>query len=213
MDSLEPNGYDWLLPHPIFFYNPNINKNDRNCQENPMKKSPPHPTKKPVKSINRIYIDQSGKIENTEKPTVIAVCNHTTLAIIIPAKVKRQFQEICRHRGLTRLYVYVLFAIGVNLLLTKLKTRSKITIDTEYPGRKRLIKDLIEIFMGKQKISFDFARVGNKPKVHYAAHDVYTKKKPADKTISLEEIVKITKRTDWRLRALGSTNTGIPGLF
>ena len=156
----------------------------------------------------RYQIDQSGKIENTEKPTVIAISNHTTLTIIIPAKVKRQFQEICRHRGLTRLYVYVLFAIGVNLLLTKLKTRSKITIDTEYPGRKRLIKDLIEIFMGKQKISFDFARVGNKPKVHYAAHDVYTKKKPADKTISLEEIVKITKRTDWRLRECLSTLVG-----
>ncbi len=156
----------------------------------------------------KYQIDQSGKIENTEKPTVIAVCNHITLTILIPAKVKRQFQDICRHRGLTRLYVYVLFAIGVSLLLTELKTRSKITIDTEYPGKEKLLNDLIEIFVGKQKINLDFARIGNRPIVHYLAHDVYSKKKKADKTISLAEIVKITKKTDWRLRECLSTLVG-----
>ncbi len=148
----------------------------------------------------KYQVDQSGKIENTEKPTVIAVCNHITLTIIIPAKIKRQFQEICRRDGLTRLYVYVMFSIGLGLLLTELKAKSKVIIDTEYPGKEKLIKNLIEIFMGKQKTDIDFARIGNRPKVHYVAHDVYSKKKKADKIISLEEIVKTTKKTDWRLR-------------
>lgn len=156
----------------------------------------------------RYQIDQSGKIENTEKPTVIAVCNHTTVAILIPAKVKRQFQEICRHRGLTRLYIYVLFAIGVSLLLTELKTRSKITIDTEYPGKEKLLNDLIKIFVGKQKINLDFARIGNRPKVHYAAHDVYTQKNEADKVISLQEILQTTKKADGRLKECLSTLVG-----
>lgn len=156
----------------------------------------------------KYQIDQSGKIENTGVQTVLAVSNHTVYTVAIPAKVKRQFQEICRRNGLTRLYVYILFAIGVHALIVKLKTRSNIIIDTEYPGKEKLIKDLIEIFMGKQKTNIDFARIGNKPKVHYAAHDVYTQKKKADKTISFQETLKATKKTDGRLRECLSTLVG-----
>jgi len=156
----------------------------------------------------KYQIDQSGKIENTEKPTVIAVCNHITYSISISAKVKRQFQEICRRNGLTRLYVYILFSIGLSLLLTELKTQTKIIIDTEYPGKEKLIKNLVEIFMGKRKTKIDFARIGNKPKVHYAAHDVYVQKKKADKVVSLQEVLQATKKTDERLRECLSTLVG-----
>lgn len=153
-------------------------------------------------------IDQSGKIEDTAKPTILAACNHVTYAILIPAKTKRQFQETCRREGLTRLYIYILFALGVSMLLSELTDLSSVTIDTEYPGKEKLIKDLIEIFMKKLKTDVNFARIGNKPKVHYAAHDVYIKKKRADKIISLQEVMRTIKKTDGRLRECLSTLVG-----
>lgn len=153
-------------------------------------------------------IDQSGKIENTEKSTILAACNHDAYAIMIPAKVKRQFQEICRREGLTRLYVYILFALGVSMLLSQLIDPSNVTVDIEYPGKEKLIKDLITIFMKKLKTDINFARIGNKPRVHYAAHDVYSKKKRADRIVSLQEILQTIKKTDGRLRECLSTLVG-----
>ena len=142
----------------------------------------------------KYQIDQSGKIENTNVMTVLAICNHIVHTVVIPAKVKRQFQEICRQNGLTRLYVYILFSYGVYTLLLQLKNTSQVIIDTEYPGKERLINRMVEALMGKTNIDIKFARIGNKPKVHYAAHDVYIGKKKADKTILLKEILSKTKK-------------------
>ncbi len=157
----------------------------------------------------KYLIDQSGKIENTGVVTVLAICNHSIYTVTIPAKTKRQFQEICRRNGLTRLYVYILFSFGIYALLSQLKNISRVTIDTEYPGKEKLIDRTIRAFFGNSNIDIKFARIGNKPKVHYAAHDVYTGKKKANKIISLEEILSKTKKTDGRLRECLSTLVSI----
>ena len=68
---------------------------------------------------------------------------------------------------------------------------------------------MVEALMGKTNIDIKFARIGNKPKVHYAAHDVYIGKKKADKTILLKEILSKTKKTDGRLRECLSTLVSI----
>ena len=66
-------------------------------------------------------IDQSGKIEDTSKPTVLAMTNGQTYSILIPAKTKREIQEIYRRLGLTRFYIYEIFSLGLYFLLTPLK--------------------------------------------------------------------------------------------
>jgi len=156
----------------------------------------------------KYQIDQSGKIENTKKQTALAASNHNVYAVVISAKTKRQFQEICRRDGLTRLYVYILFAIGIYMILSKLKTSSSVIIDTEYPGKEKLIKNLIKVFLKGQNADITFSRIGNNPKVHYAAHDVYIQKKQADRVISLKEILRIIKKTDGRLRECLATLVG-----
>lgn len=157
----------------------------------------------------KYQIDQSGKIENTNVKTVLAVCNHIVHTVVIPAKVKRQFQEICRRSGLTRLYVYILFSFGVCALLSQLKNVPMVTIDTEYPGKEKLIDRIIKALFVNSNIDIKFARIGNKPRVHYAAHDVYAGKKKANKIISLKEILSKMKKTDGRLRECLSTLVSI----
>lgn len=45
-----------------------------------------------------------------------------------------------------------------------------------------------------------FARIGNKPKVHYAAYDVFTHKTKANKVFGFEEVINLTTKKDRGLK-------------
>jgi len=47
-------------------------------------------------------IDQSGKIEDTSKDTVLCISNGYYLSVKLKAKTKRQLQKIFRKNGQTR---------------------------------------------------------------------------------------------------------------
>lgn len=83
----------------------------------------------------RIEIDQSGKVEDTARPTVLAYANSKIRVIVIPAASKRKLQEMYRRIGQPRLFVYQVFALGVYQLIRLLRQPHIITIDTEYPGK------------------------------------------------------------------------------
>lgn len=158
-----------------------------------------------------IEVDQSGKVEDTGKDTVLAYSNDKQYAILIPKKVKRQVQELFRLNGMNRLFIYFLFSYGLYRLFLKIDKPQGITVDTEYLGKEKLITKFVTLFFThkkKQGISFKFARIGNHPKVHYAANDVLNKKLVADEKISLEEVIKATKIADGCLRECLSTLVG-----
>jgi len=148
----------------------------------------------------RVEIDQSGKIENTNRATVIAFANEISYAILIPAKVKRQLQEVFRRQGKPRLFVYKTFAAGLFLLINGHLAKIKdIVIDTEYTGHEKQIKDILLELIRRDRLpepNIYFQRIGGKPKVHYVAHDVFSKKKNADKVIGFEEIVVLVTKKD-----------------
>lgn len=148
-------------------------------------------------------IDQSGKIEQTNKITVIAFANGSKYALVIPARTKRRLQEVFRIHGFTSLFIYYLFSVGIYYLLASLKQQSDITIDIEYPGKDRIIKQFIENLLknnGKPNYNIRFARIGNRPPAHYAAKDVFDKKVLPNRTLVLEDFIKALKKTDGRLR-------------
>jgi len=153
-------------------------------------------------------IDQSGKIEQTNKDTVIAYSNSTKRAVLIPRKLKRLVQEVFRLHGFTRLFIYYLFSVGIYYLLKDLKKESEVIIDTEYPGREKLIGGLVNSLLEKNfkaAHNISFARIGNTPPAHYADKDVFDKKKKPDQTLTLEDIIKAIKKTDGRLKECLST--------
>jgi len=136
----------------------------------------------------KVYVDQSGKIENTSKPTVLAFTNKESFTLKVSPRVKRQLQEVFRRKGLARLFVYRIFASLVFLLIRgHLKRIDQVIIDTEYPGKEILIRDIIleqVRKLGSREPTIDFKRIGNKPKVHYAAYNVFIRKRKATKTVS-----------------------------
>jgi len=65
----------------------------------------------------KVQIDQSWKIENTNKDTILAFANSKTHAIRIPAKVKKDIQTQFRLVGMPKLFIYRTFRAGVFLLV------------------------------------------------------------------------------------------------
>jgi len=59
----------------------------------------------------KIEIDQSGKIEDTSKNTIIAFSNGKFKSIFISAREKRELQKFFRRIGKPRIFVYRVFAI------------------------------------------------------------------------------------------------------
>lgn len=153
-------------------------------------------------------IDQSGKIEQTNKDTVIAYSNDTQYSILIPRRLKRKVQEVFRLHGFTSLFIYYLFSVGVYYLIESIERISDITIDTEYPSKDKTIRGFLHGFLEKNRKpshNIHFARIGNRPKAHYAAKDVFDKKIKPDRILGLKEIIRILKKTDGRLRECLST--------
>lgn len=156
----------------------------------------------------KIEIDQSGKIEKTEKNTVIAYANSNTRAVFLPRRLKRQVQEIFRLNGMHRIYIYFLFAYGVYRLIRNLNQPTNIIIDTEYPGRDKFITKMIFSLLKESpatKHQITFKQIGSHPRAHYAAHDVFSNKKSPDEIISLKEVTLAIKNAYGHLRECLST--------
>ena len=127
------------------------------------------------------------------------ITNGKTKAVKVAAKTKRQLQEIFL-RGHARLFIYRLFACLIFFLVEKeIKRISHVTIDLEYPGKEKAIKDiLLEFLRGKNlpEPLIIFKRIGRRPKVHYAAYDVFSGKKQENRKISLKDALTLVTKSD-----------------
>ncbi|TSC93807.1 MAG: Uncharacterized protein CEN87_757 [Parcubacteria group bacterium Licking1014_1] len=145
----------------------------------------------------KIEIDQSGKIENTSKDTVIAFSNRVFGSIIFKARNKREVQKIFRKTGKHRIFVYHLFAILIFLLIKNhIKEIDQIIIDNEYPGKSATIKDFLLREIRKKQPGFSkdnvlFNNIGKKSRAHYIAYGVAIGKKLSDKEISIKEVLRL----------------------
>lgn len=157
-------------------------------------------------------IDQSGKIEDTARNTVLAYANSSMKTIIITRKVKRKIQELFRKHGMRRSFIYHTFAAGVYHLIRNFKKQESIVIDMEYPGKDQIITKMIQKILQAYKKpahNIEFRRIGNHPKVHYAAYDVFAGKKKADLKIGVNDLIEAIKKTDGRFRECFSTLVGV----
>lgn len=148
----------------------------------------------------KIEIDQSGKIEKTNKDTVIAFSDDYFSSILILAKDKREIQKIFRKIGKSRVFIYKLFAILIFLLIKKhLKKIDQIIIDVEYPSWGHLIKDYLVKEIKRVKPDFkpeniSFKLIGKRSKAHLIAIEVARKKMSPNLKVGVKEIFKhITK--------------------
>lgn len=131
-----------------------------------------------------LQIDQSGKIEQTNKNTVVALSNSVQTSIILKAKDKRNLQDIYRAARKPRMFSIQVFAALTYLLLEKAKIRSgMVYIDKEYPGHEAVIKSyIIQLIRKRRKIKLAsedirFMLVGKTSNAHLLGHKHFKQRK------------------------------------
>lgn len=147
-----------------------------------------------MKKLN-YQIDMSGKIEQTNKVTVISLSNGKQVSLILKSKDKRDLQTIYRKAGKPRAFTLQVFAALIYLLLEKLSiSTGTIYIDKEYPGHEVLIKSYIaQLIIRKGKIKLEtenirFTLVGKTSRVHLFGYKEY-KRGNADFKTTKEDIL------------------------
>lgn len=101
----------------------------------------------------RVEIDQSGRIEYTRKPTVLAFSNSKQYSIMISASEKQYLQRIYHKAGKSRILMIKTSAVLIYLLIKhKLKSGDEVIIDREYEGYDRVIKEYLLQFAKKDNL-------------------------------------------------------------
>lgn len=149
----------------------------------------------------RIEIDQSGRIEETNRPTVVAFGNGAYRSLFVAARTKRAVFATMVELGYSKVASKpILFSLCVFLLTFDLvkKHRGNVDfiIDLEYPGwedlQRRVLRHLFKragVSIDKERISF--SRIGKRSSAHQKAWRVFVKKEKAQRVMSLKELLKI----------------------
>ena len=146
-----------------------------------------------------IEIDQSGKIEETAKDTVIAFTDKKGFkqSIKITAREKRKLQKFFRNLERPRFYTHKVFSVLIFLLIKDyLHKLDRIIIDPEYPGYEELLRNLIfELIQATddnfEKNQITFKRVGKQSSVHDLAWHVFRRLKKPSRTVASTDLLKI----------------------
>ena len=143
-------------------------------------------------------IDQSGKIEATNKNTVLGMSNGSSDAVLIKARTKRQLQEIFRRNGQIRNYILFVFAAGLSLLIKHNRKVSNITVDLEYYGKEAIIKKILLQMLSSNKNlpAISFGKIGKRSNAHHLAHDIATGEIKTKRILKLTEILNEIKKTE-----------------
>lgn len=144
----------------------------------------------------KIEIDQSNKIERTDKDSIIGFSNGKTFTVLIRGKVKRQLQEEFRKIGKPKLFIFRTFMAGIALLFkySECENISRIIIDKEYPGREEFLKNLFLEMCSKYFKNFpivEFRSIGKNSRAHMISYYTMRGKHRPDKELSLNDLKRI----------------------
>jgi len=142
-------------------------------------------------------IDQSGKIEDTHKLTIVAFANGRFKSLKISATEKQKLLIIMREFDFPKkTYIYKIFS-GLIFLLLKKERIEEIIIDKEYPGHEATIKNIILQLFNKTKIKapfISFNTIGKQSSVHKVALEVFRGKRKADIEVNSKQILNLFYR-------------------
>jgi hypothetical protein len=147
-----------------------------------------------------IQVDQSGKIERTQRNTVLALANEMEYAVLFLAVEKRESVTRLRQKGESGKTLYLkLFAAALFLLLEDhVDQLDEVVIDQEYPGKESQIRELLLNHIWKVSPSFSrerivFGQIGKKSPAHRKALAVYRGQAQADRKIRARDILRLLK--------------------
>src|SRR3989338_2473508 len=154
--------------------------------------------KKPEKQIRNkntvCQVEQSGKIEQTNKITIIAFSNGKHGSVKLKASDKRYLQDIYRQAGKSKSFTLQVFSALLYLLFEKFRLeKTMVLIDKEYPGHEALIRSyLVQLAAKRGKIKLApeelrFSLVGKGSNAHGVASKAFKTNK-ADYSVKKEEV-------------------------
>lgn len=148
-----------------------------------------------LKQKMKIEIDQSGKIEDSNRLTVVAFSNGKIKSLKISAVEKQKLLRIMRTLDYPKkTFIFKIFAGLIYLLLEDEKNIEEVIVDREYPGQEGIIKDILShLFrkIGKKLPRITFYKIGKKSDAHKIANDIYRGKGAADIVVGTSHILKI----------------------
>lgn len=140
-------------------------------------------------------IDQSGKIEQTNINTIIALVNDRNFSLVLRKNDKRILEKMFRKIGKAKSYPYIVFAILLAILLKFTNIKSKVIIDREYMGHENTIRERTLYFLksinANTDIIIEFGHVGKTSRAHNLAARVGSKKVNPDKVVKIEEVLRL----------------------
>jgi len=146
---------------------------------------------------HHIEVDQSIKVEQTRRHTVLAFSDDIQRVILIPAAVKRACQQELRLTGVKPGMIALrMFAAGVLLLLEgQMDSIASLTVDVEYEGKEGEIKGLLLRFIlkwvpGFPKEAITFRRIGKKSPAHRLAWETYRGERKPGRVVTLEQLLR-----------------------
>jgi hypothetical protein len=144
-------------------------------------------------------IDMSGRVEETNRATALALANDVSVCISISAKEKQQLiKAMLKRKSQKRTVIHVtIFSTLLFLLLREhVEKLDLVAIDPEYPGYEPVIKNQLlghcennELGVDKECIYFE--QVGKKSPAHDLAIKVYQGKATADRVVTAKEILEL----------------------
>lgn len=142
-------------------------------------------------------IDQSGKVEQTEKDTyLVLVGKRDWDAVRISAKVKRKIQRIFRSNDQPRNYVIFTFCAGLSFILKRNSQFSSVVVDREYSGKEATINEILEQMLGKNMPIVAHKSVGKLSQAHLIGLEITRGILKAKLNLSLEQLMKQIKKTE-----------------
>ncbi|MBU3905671.1 hypothetical protein KKC83_03160 [Patescibacteria group bacterium] len=137
--------------------------------------------------LYRFEVDQSIRIEQYTKDTIIAIANaENEFSVVIPRKVKQILRDDLRQYN-PKKFTPIMFASGIVSAIEQSKlTVHELAIDIEYPGHEDLITEII--LNTFPQIEINFIQIGKKSPAHYYAYGTHKKEKTADYAADINDI-------------------------
>ena len=96
--------------------------------------------------VKKLEVDQSVRIEELTKDTILGIANEqVSFTAIVPKRVKRALHEEFRRQGKPKKFAPYVFATAVSALIQRMPFKSSvIVIDIECPGYEQEILEIVK---------------------------------------------------------------------
>ncbi len=145
-----------------------------------------------------VEIDQSIKIGDTQKDTVLAFANGKQFSVLVPASVKRECYQILhmRYQKLRLPYLTVFTAALFLLLREHITQIHLLIIDIEYMGHEGEIRGMLLNYIRRivpdfPKDAVIFKEIGKHSGAHQKAYDTHVGKLQPDYVVTTKELLEL----------------------